>query len=232
MVERLMGIGLDEKMAAKLEGLIGRMAGVIAAKVITDSSSRPVEIHVLTNLQRTPKQVARDVQSCAASACGVQVDHRIISVAQVSDDAVGAPGVRLKIKGLSLTLDENTVTIKVGLTYKGSLFEGSSSVMSKAQGKYAAASLACVNCLHKFLGVDYVFSVVDVQKTKIAGMDAFNVVLNHIYDGRQTLLTGVALVQDDDYMAVIKATLHSVNRVLDKAWRNGRQVDQEANADL
>jgi hypothetical protein len=63
-------------------------------------------------------------------------------------------------------------------------------------------------------------------------MDAFNVVLNHIYDGRQTLLTGVALVQDDDYMAVVKATLHSVNRVLEKAWRNGRQTDQEANADL
>lgn len=228
----LPGNGPDEQLASKLEGLIRRMNGVIAARVVTDSFDRPVEVHVLTNLSRSPKQVARDVQSCAASACGLQVDHRIISVAQVRDDSIGQPGIRLRIKGLSLTMDENTLTVKVTLAHKGVLFEGSSSVMSKAQGKYVAAALACVNCLHGFLGADSLFSVMEVQKTRMAGMDAFNVVLNHIYDGRQMLLTGACLVQDDDYMAVVRATLHAVNRVMDKAWRDSKQGLQKTNEDL
>jgi hypothetical protein len=232
VVERSGGNGLDRDTTARLEGLIGRMAGVIAAKVIADSTGKPVEIHVLTNLDRSPKQVARDVQSCAASACGMQIDHRIISIAQVRDDSIGESGLRLRIKGFSVSVDENSIVIKVNLAYKASVYEGMATGMSKTQGKFATASLACVNSLHKFLGSDFVFSVVDVQKTKIAGMEAYNVVLNHIYEGRQTLLTGVSLVQDDEYMAVIKATLQCINRVLFKAWRDNKQSPSETGIDL
>jgi len=231
MLDKLAG-SMEAEAASRLEGLIGRMMGVLAAKVVTDGAGRPVEIHVLTNLDRSAKQVARDVQSCAASACGLQIDHRIISVAQVRDDLMADQCLRLGIKGFGINMDQNEITIKVSLTHDGKVFEGSASGTPKAQWKYATASLACVNCLHKFLGNDFVFSVIDVQKTKLAGMDAFNVVLNHIYDGRQTLLTGVALVTDDDYMAVIKATLHCVNRVLDKAYKNSTAISAEAGQDL
>lgn len=231
MAEMLVGSGLDKETVAKLESLISRMSGVIAAKVVTDSSGRPVEVHVLTNLERSPKQVARDVQSCAASACGLQLDYRIISVAQVSDDTLVSSAIRLKIKGFGVEMEENSVVVRVSLANKAGVYEGTATGMSKAQGKYATASLACINSLHKFLGADYIFSVVDVQKTKIAGMDAFNVALNHVYDERQAILTGVSLVQDDEYLAVIKATLHAANRVLEKAW-HARHGGREFEADL
>lgn len=224
MVERLADTSLDREGAKRLEELIGRMTGVISAKVITDGIGRPLEIHVLTNMDRSAKQVARDVQSCAVSTLGIQVDHRIISIAQVNDDSLGKASLRLKIKGFEVKVDENSVTVTVSLSHKGNVYEGTATGMSKAQGRHATAALACVNCLHKFLGTEFAFSVVDVQKAKMAGLDAFTVVLSHIYDGRQTMLTGACIVQDDDYMAVIKATLQCVNRVLDKAWRDAGQA--------
>ncbi|HPU96274.1 MAG TPA: hypothetical protein PK488_05350, partial [Bacillota bacterium] len=78
----------------------------------------------------------------------------------------------------------------------------------------------------------YIFSVVDVQKTRIAGLDAFNVALNNVYDDRQAILTGVALVQEDEYLAVIKATLHAANRVLEKIWRGRQQGAKDIETDL
>lgn len=231
MAEMLVGSGLDKETIARLESLITRMSGVIAAKVVTDGLGRPIEVHVLTNLERSPKQVARDVQSCAASACGIQLDYRIISVAQVSDDTLVSSAIRLRIKGFGVSMEDNSVTVKVLLANKGEVYEGMATGISKSQGKYTTAATACVNSLHKFLGVDFVFSVVDVQKTRIAGTDAFNVALNHVYDERQSLLTGVALVQDDEYLAVIKATLHSANRVLEKAWQS-RHCSKDIESDL
>ncbi|HNZ09001.1 MAG TPA: hypothetical protein PLI10_05930 [Bacillota bacterium] len=232
MADMLMGSGLDKETVVKLESLINRMGGVLAAKVVTDGSGRPIEVHVLTNLERSPKQVARDVQSCAASACGVQLDYRIISVAQVSDDTLVSTSIRLKIKGFGVAMEDNSIIVRVSLANKGDVFEGTATGVSKSQGKYTTASLACVNSLHKFLGADYVFSVVDVQKTRIAGLDAFNVALNNVYDDRQAILTGVALVQDDEYLAVIKATLHAANRVLEKIWRCRQQGSKDIETDL
>jgi len=232
MADMLMGSGLDKETVVKLESLINRMGGVLAAKVVTDGSGRPIEVHVLTNLERSPKQVARDVQSCAASACGVQLDYRIISVAQVSDDTLVSSSIRLRIKGFGVAMEDNSVMVRVSLANKGDVFEGTATGVSKAQGKYTAASLACVNSLHKFLGADYIFSVVDVQKTRIAGLDAFNVALKNVYDDRQAILTGVALVQEDEYLAVIKATLHAANRVLEKIWRGRQQGAKDIETDL
>jgi hypothetical protein len=54
---------------------------------VADSQGRLVEIHVLATPALNPKQVARNVQSALSAGAGIDVDHRIISIAQVRAEA-------------------------------------------------------------------------------------------------------------------------------------------------
>lgn len=65
------------------EALLGTLAGVVSAHVVTDAQGTPVEIHILAHPGLHPKQVVRNVESALSAGLGVPVDRRIISVAQI-----------------------------------------------------------------------------------------------------------------------------------------------------
>ena len=65
--------------------LLRRLPGVYAAGPRFDENGTLSEIHVLASLARSPKQVVRDVQSAIFAAYGIEVDHRIVSVAQLPE---------------------------------------------------------------------------------------------------------------------------------------------------
>ena len=71
--------------SARLEdwkSLISRLPGVLGVEfTLTDGVVR--EVHVLSDQSRGPKQIVRDVQSAMLAKFQVELDHRIISVAQI-----------------------------------------------------------------------------------------------------------------------------------------------------
>ena len=70
-------------MTTDIERLIGSINGVSAAKVVTDAEGRLVEVHVLADTTKSPKQLVRDIQSCTMAAFGLPIDYKIVSIAQV-----------------------------------------------------------------------------------------------------------------------------------------------------
>ncbi|HUG42573.1 MAG TPA: hypothetical protein VMM12_19065 [Longimicrobiales bacterium] len=77
------------------ERLLASLAGVVSAHVVTDSIGRIVEIHILSAAGVHPKQVVRNVESALSAGLGIEIDRRIVSVAQIratSDDGEGADG--------------------------------------------------------------------------------------------------------------------------------------------
>jgi hypothetical protein len=65
------------------ESLLKSLAGIVSAHVVRGAGGRPVEIHVLASGELHPKQVVRNVESALRAGLGMDVDRRIISVAQV-----------------------------------------------------------------------------------------------------------------------------------------------------
>lgn len=65
------------------ERLLASLAGVLSAHVVTDSIGRIVEIHVLSAAEVHPKQVVRNVESALSAGLGIEIDRRVVSVAQV-----------------------------------------------------------------------------------------------------------------------------------------------------
>lgn len=72
------------------ERLIGALAGVVSAHIVTDGAGRMLEIHVLASPELHPKQVVRNVESALSAGLGIQVDRRIVSVAQIRTANGGA----------------------------------------------------------------------------------------------------------------------------------------------
>jgi len=76
------------RLLPELEDSLRAIPGVRAASVVTGPDARPTEVHVLANPGKPAKQVVRDVQSVAMAQFGVDIDHRIVSVVQIPEDAV------------------------------------------------------------------------------------------------------------------------------------------------
>jgi len=76
------------RLLPELEDSLRAIPGVRAASVVTGADARPTEVHVLANPGKPAKQVVRDVQSVAMAQYGLDIDHRIVSVVQIPENAV------------------------------------------------------------------------------------------------------------------------------------------------
>ena len=81
----------DEQMMSALdltevEAELCRLPDVTAVRLVADPIGRPLELHVLAHAGKPAKQIVRDVQSVALASFGLEVDRRIVSVVQLSDD--------------------------------------------------------------------------------------------------------------------------------------------------
>jgi hypothetical protein len=69
------------------ESLLGSLAGILSVHVTREASGRIAEIHILASSRIHPKQVVRNVESALSAGLGIQIDRRIVSVAQVRTGA-------------------------------------------------------------------------------------------------------------------------------------------------
>ena len=208
-------------LTTDLEKMINRLAGVILSKVVTDARSDISEIHILANYQRSPKQIVRDVQSLAATSFDMNLEHRIISVAQIADDSMLEIGIRLKIKDFDVSWAGSKVTMSVTLAGIDRTAKGTATGMNTAPSRNLAAARACIAALHEFLTLDCTFDVIDIQKLRIAGVDSYSVAVSYNDKGEDQILLGASIVRDGDYNAIIAATLDAVNRLVNRLMNAG-----------
>ena len=71
----------------ELEDELCRLGGVLAVRVVGDRNGRPIEVHVLADQSKPAKQTVRDVRAVAQTMFGLELDHRIVSVAQLDSVA-------------------------------------------------------------------------------------------------------------------------------------------------
>lgn len=66
--------------------LLSSLAGVVSAHVVADAKGEIVEIHILSAADLHPKQMVRNVESALSAGLGLEIDRRIVSVAQIRTD--------------------------------------------------------------------------------------------------------------------------------------------------
>jgi hypothetical protein len=202
---------VQQAEALQLQKLVEELDGVISAKLNLNAAGELEEIHVLSQKDRNPKQLSRDIQSALSAATGGNIEHRIISIARVSGPMKN--DLRLLFSGISLSLSTTSFAATVTLTSEDKTFQGVGRDGPAAATRTLTVAKACVDAVHQYLHRE-VFSVCEVQKNRIVGREALTVAVSYRSHDWEKLLAGTAVIGADEYDAAVRATLDAVNRVL------------------
>ena len=215
------------RLLPELEDSLRQIPGITAASVVTGPDAVPTEVHVLAAPGKPAKQVVRDVQSMALARYDIDIDHRIVSVVQIADEAVnGVPAVadpqtnddtdttiRPAIAAIMVRSGGGLTEASVTLAATDQLFEG------KAQGpvghshRSRIVAVATLDALGDLLGQTCEVESASVVSTGTRELAVSVLTLMVPRTGEQ-VLTGCALVRGDEADAVARSVLSALNRQL------------------
>lgn len=208
--------------------LLNRLPGVYAAGIRTNGDGVINEIHVLASSNRNPKQMARDIQSALLAAYDLEVDHRIISIAQLAGDPTEstcahplASAARLRYKGWSFSAEDGRYSVRVTLAQNGKDFSGASACRDSAAQRMRAIAEATLDAVHQYIGSSDVYTLVAVQIVEIASSPVVVCMLEYMGDHGGCVLVGAAKSVMNEAIGVVKATLDALNRSIGRIVGEG-----------
>ena len=204
----------------ELEEELCRLGGVLAVRVVGDRSGRPTEVHVLSDHTKPPKQTVRDVRAVAQTVFGLELDHRIVSVAEFDATENDGPTERVAIRAETRVRVEN-VSFEVGKVTASAqvmLADGERTETGTAEGSVAAigrpqlVAAAALVALQKLepLAESVHLAAADVArigKTRIA-----LVTVVWVEPPLELPVSGSAVVRRDRDEAIARALLDATNR--------------------
>ncbi|MEA4963341.1 hypothetical protein SDC9_138821 [bioreactor metagenome] len=206
----------DNKIALEeeIKSLVCRIPDVLSCKVILGDKNEVEDIHVLCSTGRNIKQLVRDIQSAVSARFNMEIDYKVISVAQIEENEY--KDNRLKIDSISMMNMDNSLKATVVLENEEKTFEGVSIKVKSTTNKYKAVAEATILALEAFINTNSIFYLEGIEKTKIAGRDAFLCLVGYTYKNTENLLIGSSLIKTDENEAVVKSALNALNRMISK----------------
>ena len=179
------------------------------------------EIHILTGLDRSPKQIVRDVQSALKAQWDITVDRRKVSVAQLKSTTPVTPG-RLRYAVLEIKTETSTGKSEVCVTLERANEEQTAVYVGKAETDGTEGSLlyaiARATCLAVNLTIQppNAFFPEDVAIIQVGPRQAVAVLVTLVTPRRNhEELLGAALIRREPMEACVRATLDALNRRLE-----------------
>ena len=191
--------------------LICRLDGVQAAQVVFAENGMPCEIHVLAGPEKSSKSLVRDIQSALTAQFGVQVDHRIISVAQLSEGLVPRGDFRLAHTGLEIKSAGGRVSASVTLARGCDTYTGHGESANTPFARRRCVSEAALAAVNRAAG-ETCFELASVDAVTLAGQGIVVAQVYSLRDGQRLL--GSAFLNEDPDNAAVHSVLSAVNRRL------------------
>ncbi|MGX8702320.1 hypothetical protein [Caproiciproducens sp.] len=197
--------------AKEYSDLIDKLPGVIKSSIV-QSGDTITEIHVLSDMSRSPKQIARDIQSAILVRFDTTVDHKLISIAQIPSENSRKIKDRLVFEEISIAKSKNRSTAAVSLCDGESTFSGEASALNDSVDVNKMICQATLNAVSNFIEPDMSLSPIDVKLFDLTEGKAVAVCIAVNFRNSVERCLGSSFVGDDASSAVVKATLDALNR--------------------
>lgn len=219
--------------AEQCRQMLSSLPGIFAAGLRFDEEQL-VEIHILASNERNPKQIARDVQSALFAAYGLEVDHRIISIAQLPncpfysqesapaeelpeislpEECAGSEkSVRLLFNGIDINLKDGVYRVTVHLSHNGEIYSGEAHCRDTNIQRNRTVAQATLEAVHSYLGRDP-FNLLEVKQINVLGITVDICVMEYVNGpGEPLVLIGAAVQPDNAAVGIVRSTLDGLNR--------------------
>lgn len=220
----------------EIESLLACLPGIQRVRVVVNDWGAIEEVHVLTGLGRSPKQIVRDILSALKAQWNITLDRKKVSVAQVQVGDLRV-SVRLILAGLEIVTDQLSRQAQISIRLQKVEDDRTVSYAAKCEaemheaGMLLAAAKACVKAANLTIEPDHFFTVEDVVSTRIRDRTVVLVLVDLITPGRREDLLGAALVRHEPLEAAARAALDAINRRLESLpprgslFRPGRMIN-------
>jgi len=211
--------------AEQIEDVVRQLKDVVSVRAVLGSAGRVDELHVLVNPKRAPKQVARDIESAIRAHLDFVLDYKKISIAQIQGRAPLAGGgtasaPRLSFSDVALTVTGSRAEATVHLRREDAVYTGSATGHASGYNQLRLIATAAIRAVEDAGAEDGTMVVEDLQADiPLAGRKAVLVLVSALGSAKgEELLTGCALIRQDNWKAVVSATLDAVNRRVSLAF--------------
>lgn len=200
--------------AEELQREIERLPEVRVARVVASPSGRILEIHLVSDGTKPPKQLTRDVETVAATQ-GLDIDRRTISIAQMPDAAApfAAPGPGLVLSSLSVSLEGSQATCRVRVSRADEDAIGEASAPATPSGRPRLVARATLDAACTLLESP---ATADCDSALIVDAGGYRLALVLLVlvdqDRQPTALPGVRVVTADPDEAIARAVLDALTR--------------------
>lgn len=204
----------------EVEELISMLPTVLKARVNVNDWGLIEEIHVLSTIERSGKQVVRDIESALAARWGIKIDHKKISVAQLVGIEPTLPPKRLKVQDFQIFHNLLNPTVRCRVTLvdpddqdEGPVWEGTTEGPGGAEQILRMAGSATIDAINGSVPEGHYFVLESAGVVASGGRDVAVTTVTYLMGpDNQELLAGAAVVYGDPVEAVIRASLDAVNR--------------------
>ena len=205
------------RLRPELEEALRRIPGVRAASVVTMLDATPTEVHILADRAKQPKQLVRDIQSLALASYDIDLDHRIVSVVQLDDEDVAvAPNGEITIRPLVASVMTQTAgsdaSVSVTVRAGSDDYVGTATGAASSGVRPRLVARATLDALGELLGTP-----AEIEHAALVPMGGRLVAVSVVHlTTRQgeLVLSGSAIVRNDDADAIARSVLDAVNRRL------------------
>jgi hypothetical protein len=260
----------ERELIARAENLITRLRDVQSCRITTDETGQVTEVHVVACTDRSPKMIARDVETCLRAELGLYVDYRKIGVVLIDSqkdlsekqpslkrrwtdrlDTVERRGeekepihdlrvedevretepglefleedMRARFKGLTLTLDEDSMDVEVRLERSGVEASGSMVAVAVGEPVLEVIARATVHALTELLDEDFNLCLSRIEEIDLKGRTALLAMIDVVTGREAKSYVGCVFVGRDRNEAAALAVLDAVNRPLGR-WRSRKEI--------
>lgn len=208
----------------------------------TGESGEITEVHVVATTDKSPKLIARDVESCLKAEMGIDVDHRRIGVVVVESDDTAQPSgptiepkpvrvtpgdavvefpleeyaSRFAFHSVNLFISPRSVRAEVELSRESVTAFGSVQSDRPSQSSLEVVAEATLKAVSEYLDETVRLCLVGLRRVRIDDVDTIVVVVDRISDRDRKCLVGASVEIGNENQTVVFATLDAVNRILGK----------------
>lgn len=190
--------------------MIDRIEGVECCRLV-GSGDDIQEVHVLSDSCRSPKQIARDIETAMITKFDTRIDRKIISIVQFKGDECGISS-RIRFSGVSVSTDGSIVETEVKLTYDDRLYSAKMSGVNTSSNKNRLIAEATLKAVQDILGQAIIVYPNEVTLKQISECTVATVLITLKLNNSEETLVGAAVVRNDINESIAKATLDAVNR--------------------
>ncbi len=196
-----------------VEEYLQKIQSVIGCKIVSDDNGAIQEIHIVSDMERSPKQILRDIEAIMLSEFNQTIDYKKVSIAQIQQDSVKtSDDPRLKLTQMSFKTFGREVEISISLEKQGEQFVATLTGINTSRNYKCMIVNTVLEAIHQYLGRTEVFMAEDVKVVQLSSVEVVLVSIVSFYRGREEILTGSAKIVSDRNEAIAKASLNAVNR--------------------